>query len=174
MKKSQIITIIIIIVVIITAIVVFVFGKREMELKPLTEIATNVNPVNAVDSTTKKTSSFDELKNEILGNKDDLVSFSILPNSKVHDVVSFRGVIKGGYFFEGNILVNILDINKEILKKGNAHSVGEWMTAGPVDFEGFVDFSKLTNGLVYIEIKNDNVSDDRTKDKSILIPVFVE
>src|SRR5258706_16150493 len=52
----------------------------------------------------------------ILGNKDDLISFSIWPNSKVHGVLSYRGVIKGGYFFEANILINILDANKNVLK----------------------------------------------------------
>jgi len=36
---------------------------------------------------------------EILGNKDDLVAFSIMPNTKVKGVVSYRGIVKGAYFF---------------------------------------------------------------------------
>src|ERR1035437_3191592 len=42
-------------------------------------------------------------KDNLLGNKDDLISFSIWPNTKVHGILSYRGVIKGAYFFEANI-----------------------------------------------------------------------
>ena len=115
-----------------------------------------------------------KIKNEILGNKDDLISFSIWPNTKVHGVVSYRGVIKGGYFFEGNILINILDLNKKVLKNSNAMAKTDWMTTGPVSFEGNIDFTGLPKGKAYFEIKNDNPSDIREYDKSILIPIFIE
>ena len=54
---------------------------------------------------------------EMLGNTADLINFSILPNTKVSGIKSYRGSIKGGYFFEANILINILDANKNVLKK---------------------------------------------------------
>jgi len=111
---------------------------------------------------------------QISGNKDDLVSFSILPNSKVHGVVSYRGVVKGGYFFEGNILINILDINKNSLKKSHADATTDWMTAGPVNFEGNIDFSLLQKGPAYLEIHNDNASGLPENDKSIFIPIIIE
>ncbi|HTE48928.1 MAG TPA: Gmad2 immunoglobulin-like domain-containing protein [Candidatus Paceibacterota bacterium] len=110
----------------------------------------------------------------ILGNKDDLVSFSIVPGSKVHGVVSYRGVVKGGYFFEANIVVNILDSNKKLLKASNARAIDDWTTAGPVAFEGNIDFSSLPKGPAYLEIHNDNPSDIRANDKSILIPIVIE
>ena len=110
---------------------------------------------------------------KMLGNKDDLISFSILPDTKVHGILSYRGVIKGGYFFEGNILINILDINKKALKKSNAVAKTDWMTAGPVSFEGNIDFTGLSKGPAYFEIKNDNPSDLRENDKSILIPITI-
>ena len=78
---------------------------------------------------------FVQEQEQISGNKDDLVSFSILPGSKLHGIVSYRGVIKGAYFFEANILINVLDVNKNVLKKSHAMATIDWMTAGPVDFE---------------------------------------
>ncbi|MES3031792.1 MAG: Gmad2 immunoglobulin-like domain-containing protein [Patescibacteria group bacterium] len=113
-------------------------------------------------------------RTKILGNKDDLVSFSIWPDSKVHGVVSYRGVIKGAYFFEANIRINILDLNKNLLKSSNAMATDEWMTSGPVSFEGNMDFSGLPKGPAYFEIHNDNPSDLRENDKSILIPIVIE
>ena len=113
-------------------------------------------------------------KDGISGNKDDLISFSILPYTKVHGILSYRGVIKGGYFFEGNILINILDINKKILKKSNAVAKTDWMTVEPVSFEGNIDFTGLPTGPAYFEIHNDNASGLPANDKSVLIPIIIE
>jgi len=104
----------------------------------------------------------------------DLVSFSILPGSGVHGLVAYQGVIKGGYFFEANILVNILNANKNALKEGNAMATTDWMTAGPVSFEGNIDFSGLPKGGAYIEIHNDNASGLPENDKSVLVPIVIE
>lgn len=115
-----------------------------------------------------------QVNTEILGNKDDLVSFSIMPNTKVHGVVTYRGMVKGGYFFEANILINVLDSNKNVLLKSNAMAKGDWMTINPVEFEGNIDFSNLAPGKAYIEIHNDNASGLPENDKSILIPIIIE
>jgi len=114
------------------------------------------------------------IRNEILGNKNDLVSFSIWPNTKVHGIVSYRGVIKGAYFFEGNILINILDINKKVIKQSNAVAKTDWMTIEPVSFEGNIDFSGILKGPAYFEIHNDNASGLPEHDKSILVPIIIE
>ncbi len=114
------------------------------------------------------------VESKVLGNKDDLVSFSILPNSEVRGVLSYRGVIKGAYFFEGNILINILDSNKKVIKSSNAIATTEWMTAGPVSFEGNIDFSNLPKGPAYFEIHNDNASGLKENDKSVLIPIIIK
>lgn len=111
---------------------------------------------------------------EILGNKEDLVSFSILPGSKVHGVMSYRGAVKGGYFFEANILVGITDVNKNMILQSNAHATSDWMTSEPVNFEGYIDFSIIPKGPAYLEIHNDNASALPENDKKILIPVIVE
>lgn len=111
---------------------------------------------------------------KVLGNKDDLIAFSILPSSKVHGILSYQGMIEGGYFFEGNILINILSTDKKVLKRSNGIAKSEWMTTGPVKFEGNIDFSGLTKGPAYLEIHNDNASGLPKNDKSILIPIIIE
>lgn len=104
----------------------------------------------------------------------DLIGFSIWPGSKVHGVVSYRGTIQGAYFFEANIRINILDMNKNVLKASNAHSTTEWAGSGPVEFEGNIDFSELPTGSAYFEIQNDNASGGPQNDKNILIPIVIE
>ncbi len=111
---------------------------------------------------------------KMLGNKEDLMEFSILPNTEVHGILSYRGVINGGYFFEGNILINILDSNKKVLKVSNAVAKTDWMTSAPVSFEGNIDFTNLPKGPAYFEIKKDNASGILRNDKSILIPIFIK
>lgn len=115
-----------------------------------------------------------ENKNMILGNREDLVAFSVAPNTKVSGIVSYRGIVEGGYFFEGNILINILNSDKKILKASNAVAKDEWMTIAPVNFEGNIDFTGLKKGPAYIEIHNDNASGLPENDKSILIPIVIE
>lgn len=111
---------------------------------------------------------------EILGNKDDLVLFSVFAGQKVNGILKITGSVKGGYFFEGNIGVNVLDINKNIIKTGTGIATTDWMTSAPVSFETTIDFTKLPKGSAYIQIKNDNPSDIRKNDKSIIIPVIID
>ncbi|MFA5937062.1 MAG: hypothetical protein WC822_04250 [Candidatus Paceibacterota bacterium] len=116
----------------------------------------------------------DNMKDGILGNKDDLISFSIWPYTKVHGVVSYRGVISGGYFFEGNILVGVADMNKKIILQSNGVAKSDWMTSNPVNFEGYLDFSTLPKGPAYLQIHNDNASGLPENDKFVLIPIIIE
>lgn len=107
-------------------------------------------------------------------NDGDLISFSIRHGQEVSGIMKAKGVVKGGYFFEGNILINILDADKKVIKQGNAMATTEWMTAEPVTFEGSLDFSGLPKGKAYIEIHNDNASGLPENDKSILIPIVIK
>jgi hypothetical protein len=115
-----------------------------------------------------------ESKNQPDNPQGDLVSFSIMPNSKVHGIMFYKGTLQGGYFFEGNVLINILDSDKKILKKNNAIAKTDWLTSGPVDFEGNIDFTSLPKGPAYFQIHNDNASGLSQNDKSILIPIVIE
>ena len=157
-NKSKIITILIFVVIIFFVLIFYFIGSSKKA----------VAPVNIVDQTQELIP-----KENILGNKDDLISFSIWPNTKVHGIVSYRGVIKGGYFFEGNIQINILDVNKKVLKTSNAVAKTDWMTVLPVSFEGNIDFTGILNGPAYFEIHNDNASGLPEHDKSVLIPIII-
>ncbi len=120
-------------------------------------------------------SNIEQQVSTILGNKDDLVFFSIVPGAIVSDVVSLAGEVKGGYFFEANILINVLDINQNVLKKGYGTATTDWMTAGPVSFTANVDFTGLIPGPAYIEIQNDDPSDGEAGPaKKILIPIIIQ
>jgi hypothetical protein len=138
------------------------------------EVYLNVFKKEALVTTIDKTQMPLPTKEGMLGNKDDLVSFSILPYSKVHGILSYRGVIKGAYFFEANILINVIDANKKLILQSNAMAKTDWMTAGPVDFEGNIDFTKLPKGPAFIQIHNDNASGDPKYDKFVLIPITIE
>lgn len=111
---------------------------------------------------------------QVEGSKEDLISFSIKPGQEVSGKIIFTGSIKGGYFFEGNIIVNILDENRKIIRQSNANAVGDWITDKTVLFEGTMDFSSLPKGKAYIEIHNDNASGLPENDKSILIPIVIK
>lgn len=103
----------------------------------------------------------------------DLLTFSIVPNAKVHGILSYRGSIKGGYFFEGNIRIIILDADKNVLKESNGIAKSEWMIEGPVDFEGNIDFTGMPSTSGYFRIANDNPSGDPENDKFIDIPIVI-
>ncbi len=113
-------------------------------------------------------------KDGVLGNKDDLVYLNIKPYEEVQGVIFYKGEVKGGYFFEANILINILDANKNTVLKSFSSAKTDWMTSEPVMFEGVLDLSKMNSGLHYLEIHNDNASGLPEHDKSILIPIIIK
>lgn len=103
----------------------------------------------------------------------DLISFSVSPGDTIAGVLNFNGAVRNGYFFEANILVNILDQNKKLLKAGHGIATTEWMTAEPVSFSGTIDLTGLPTGLGYIQIANDNASGLSENDKFIYIPITI-
>ncbi len=88
--------------------------------------------------------------------------------------MAVSGIVKNAYFFEGNILLNVLDQNKNVLKTGHGSAITDWMTSGPVSFQGIIDTLGLPTGAAYIEIRNDNPSGMPENNKSILIPVVIQ
>lgn len=113
---------------------------------------------------------------KVEGRRDDIVAFSIVPGQKVSGLMTVQGIVQGGYFFEANIVINILDANKKKTSygPGHANATSDWMTAGPVTFSVDFDFSVMPKGKYYIELHNDNASGLPENDKSILIPIVIE
>ena len=172
MQKSKIITFLIIIVVIFLAVFLFLAGNKKTVLVPVNDVVDNtVVPVNT--NPTTSTTTTNPTNNTITIKNVDLVSFSIAPISQVSGVMNVTGTVKNGYFFEGNIILNILDSNKNLLKTGHGTATIDWMTSGPVSFDATLDFTGLPTGPGYIQIHNDNASGLPEYDKSILIPVII-
>lgn len=108
---------------------------------------------------------------EITGNKEDLVSFSVNAGSDVSGILYLTGSVKNGYFFEGNIKVDLLDANKNIMKSGFGTATTEWTTTDPVSFTSTIDSTGLI-GPGYILIQNDDPSGgEGNPAKQIFIPV---
>jgi hypothetical protein len=148
-----------IILIIICIIVILILGWQVFKDKNL---KVEINEVLTTDV-------------KILGNSYDLISFSVDPGDIVSNLLTVNGSVKGGYFFEGNILVNILDSNKESLRSGNGTAKSDWMTTGPVVFDANLDFTGLPSGPAFIEIHNDNpAGPDEGMNKSILIPIIIK
>ena len=118
--------------------------------------------------------SFETTKEQEALKAKDLVFFSVTPGQRVSGRVELNGSIRGGWFFEGNIMINVLDKNKVLLKSGNAQAVTDWMTVDEVEFEGEVDFTGLPKGFGFIQIHNDNASGVPENDKLILLPIVIE
>lgn len=150
--------------VMVIAFLVYVKDRKEIAISTPEEN-------NSVDTISKQDT---DTVLSISGNSQDLVYFSIYPNSKVpKQTVPYQGSVKGGYFFEGNILVNIVDLDKNNLRTNHANATTDWMTVNPVSFEGVLDFSGLPSGPAYIEIHNDNASGEPENDKMIYIPIII-
>lgn len=117
---------------------------------------------------------------QIEGNKEDLISFSITPGQEVSGKTTVTGTVQGGYFFEGNILINILDANKVVIPYGPrfANATTDWMTSGPVSFSFDIDFTSIQKGDAYIQIMQDDPRDESERGgyqvKKILIPIVIK
>jgi hypothetical protein len=160
MKKSKITTIVILIAVVGIAAYLYFQGR-------------NIKTVSQIN-VTNNTQNLENKVPEILGNKADLISCSVSAGQSVSGELKFSGIVKGGYFFEGNIVINILDQNKNVLKTSHANAITEWMTVDPVSFMGSIDLTGLQTGPAYFEIHNDNASGLPENDKSILIPITIQ
>lgn len=104
----------------------------------------------------------------------DLVSFSIIPGQEVSGKMTATGSVKNGYFFEANIVTNIVDGNKKLLRQGHGTATTDWMTSGAVSFTTTLDFTGLPSGLAYVAIQNDNASGLPENDKMIYVPVIIK
>ena len=164
---SKLNTVLLFILIILMVIALIVMSKnKEMYLSGFKQLDQNAE--------VEKNQNSNQSNNEILGNKEDLISFSVKPGQVVSGKMEVAGIISGGYFFEANVLINILDVNKNVLKKGYGTTTTDWMTAGPVTFTAMIDFTGLNKGNAYIEIQNDDPSDgEGGPAKKILIPVII-
>jgi len=173
MKKSQIITILIIVIIVLVVAFFLLLGNGKIALSPVVNnVLGNIPTSNITNNLSQNNQPV--VIPQILGNKADLVSFSIKPGETVSGSMQVIGTVKGGYFFEGEITLNILDSNKKVLKTGYGTATDDWMNSGPISFSGTMDFSNLPLGAAYLEIHNNNPGwPDEGFNKSILIPIII-
>jgi hypothetical protein len=110
----------------------------------------------------------------VSGNINDLVSFSVSPNQIVSGAMVLNGSVKGGYFFEANIVIKIMDMSNNVLLTTFGTATTDWMTAGPVSFTTNVNFTGLPVGPAKLVIENDNPSGDPMYLKQIFIPIVIQ
>lgn len=110
----------------------------------------------------------------ISGNVNDLVSLSVLANQIVSGNMVLNGVVKGGYFFEANIVIKVIDMNNNVLLTTFGTATTDWMTANPVSFTTNVNFTGLPTGPAKLVIENDNPSGDPMYLKQIFIPIIIQ
>ncbi len=167
MKGKAIIVILFLLALIILVPIIF---RPKDAVAPVKEVDTQ-NKEEVVDNTIVT-------KTEIEGSKEDLVSFSIAPGQEVSGIMKITGVLSGGYFFEGNLPVSILDENKNLTSYGPGHgqATTDWMTKGEVSFAIDFDFNKIPKGNYYIKLMQDDPSGGESGKpiKSILIPIIIK
>lgn len=168
---SKLNSILLLVLIILMVIALFIMSKNKAEYLgafqkqvPVVDVNTKQEPLPA--------------KEVILGNKEDLVSFSIMPGQEVSGIMKVTGILPGGYFFEGNLPVSILDENKKLTSFGPGHgqaTIDSW-TSGPVSFNIDFDFTKIPKGRYYIKLTPDDPSGGESGRpiNSILIPITVK
>lgn len=158
---SKLNTVLLVVLIILMVIAIKMMLKnKELYLHPFSQ-----NKEQVIDNNTNT---------QISPNQADLVSFSITPNQTLSGLVNFNGSVKNAYFFEGNIVIRILDTNNNVLKTGYGTATTDWMTINPVNFQGNIDLTGLPIGPAYFQIHNDNASALPQNDKFILIPIVIQ
>jgi len=163
-NKNTIIIILLVIVILVLAYFVITKPKQVKEEREENNQQPTINNLQENDNL------------NILGNKDDLISFSVSAGSKVFGIVKVFGEIRGGYFFEGNMPIAILDTSKKVLKGFPSQAITEWMTANPVSFSSTLDFTGLPPGPAYIALTQDDPSGGESGRvlRQVLIPIIIE
>ena len=158
-------------VVIVILIIAYVSMRPKVEA-PVTQVTpdTTSTPDTTVAGDATPVSKESALK--MSGDVASLVSFSVVPNTKVVHGAQIKGSLKNSYFFEGNAVGKLLDKNKRVLKTFGITSTSNWMTTGPVAFSFTYDTAGGPTGPGYIRLQNDNPSGDSAKVKYVDIPVI--
>ncbi len=95
------------------------------------------------------------------------------PGSEIKSPLTVIGRLKGGWFFEANAGLALLDQNKQPITVTNIMATTDWMTADWVSFKGTVGFPVEYKGKSgYLQISNDNPSGMPENEKKILVPVL--
>lgn len=167
----------ILIVVCIIGLIVALIGaiSSSTDLKPVP-----YEPVQATATTSTATSSIATttvVSTSSIPAPVDVASqvemVSPLPNSEVKSPIQVAGRAKGGWFFEANAGLAVLDANKTPITIGNVTATTDWMTEDYVSFTGKITYPAAYKGKNgFIQLSNANPSGLPENSKTFLVPVL--
>ena len=106
------------------------------------------------------------------GNMVDEIEITNPPiGGSVSSPFTVTGRARGSWFFEAEMPVTLFNGRGEVMVRGTARAQDEWMTEDFVPFEVTLLFDMPTVADGFLLIERSNPSDDRSLDKSYMIPV---
>ncbi|MEI6494811.1 MAG: GerMN domain-containing protein [bacterium] len=127
--------------------------------------ATNLSNESPATSTVASTTS-----NEVKLDNEVQIS-TPKAGAVVASPISVVGKARGGWFFEANLPLKVLDANGKVVGTGNAMATGEWMTSEFVPFKGEIKYQVAQDQEGVLVIAKDNPSGLPQNDKEVRLPV---
>lgn len=88
--------------------------------------------------------------------------------------LEIKGVARGYWFFEGSFPIELLDGEGNIISRGMASALTEWMTEDFVSFNAILEFYPSKTGEGTIVLKKDNPSGLPENDDELRIPIIFQ
>ena len=107
-----------------------------------------------------------------IDSKKDLIKVeSPTPYEIVSSPLTIIGEARGGWYFEGDFPIRLLDANGKVLATHYATAKGEWMSEDFVSFESIIEFNLPETETGTIILHKDNPSGLQQYDDELRIPV---
>ncbi len=96
------------------------------------------------------------------------------PNQVISSPLTITGEARGGWFFEADFPVKLLDGKGDEIAVHYATAESDWMTEDFVPFKATIEFKKPDTEIGYLVLEKDNPSGLKENDASLIIPVRFE
>ncbi|HCP08423.1 MAG TPA: hypothetical protein DIT25_01325 [Candidatus Moranbacteria bacterium] len=113
----------------------------------------------------------DAAENETPASEQDIRVFSPVPNSIVQSPLKISGEAKGGWYFEADFPIRLVDESGKEIGLAVAQAQGEWMTPDFVPFEATLNFSPSATETGKLIFEKDNPSGLPENAQSFSVPV---
>ena len=101
---------------------------------------------------------------------DKITISSPRPNQKITSPLKINGKARGGWFFEAQFPIKLVDNNGKTIGEAAAHADGEWMTENFVPYSATIEFkTEAKTGKLILE--KDNPSGDPSRADELEVPV---